>query len=332
MKELIISGLKLKSNFLLAPLAGYADLAFRKTCRENGCTMAYTEMVSVNGLVFSTEKTKELIIFDQTDRPLGLQLFGSEPDRFSAALDKIELKDFDLVDINCGCPVKKVIKNRSGVALMRSVENLSKIIKTVRAKVKIPLTIKIRAGWDNTAINALEIAKMAENEGIDAITIHPRTRTEGFNGPIHYDLAGELVKNLKIPVILSGNIDSPLKAEKLHQDYGFQGFMIGRPTLGNPWIFKQFNSWFYGQAKDESRLPSLEEKYQTILVHLKETIKTRGEKDGILFFRKHIVKYIKHLPDSSYQRAIFLGLRSYDDIISTLNRYFDKLNSEPLKN
>ena len=289
---MIIGRLRLKNSVILAPMAGITDLPFRTIVREFGCGLAFTEMVSANGLLRGKGKTWRYVDSSPNDRPLGIQLFGSDPATLSEAARIAAGKGADLIDINMGCPVKKVIKTGSGAALMRDPERIAAILGAVRGAVELPLTVKIRAGWSPREINALEIGRIAEDFGVDAVTLHPRTVDQGFGGLADWGLIASLKAQLRIPVIGSGDIRSPDDAVRMFQETGCDGVMVGRGCLGNPWIIKNILSRMSGGAPFA---PSLAEREETIRRHLTLATEYYGERVGTRDFRKHLLWYTKGL-------------------------------------
>jgi tRNA-dihydrouridine synthase B len=289
---MIIGRLHLKNCVILAPMAGITDLPFRTIVREFGCSLAFTEMVSANGLLRGKGKTCRYVDSSPDDRPLGVQLFGSDPATLSEAARIAAEKGADLIDINMGCPVKKVVKTGSGAALMRDPQRIATILGAMRGAVELPLTVKIRAGLSHREINALEIGRIAEDCGIDAVTLHARTVDEGFRGVSDWRLIAALKAQLRVPVIGSGDIRSPEDAVRMFQETGCDGVMVGRGCLGNPWIIKNILSRMSGGA---DFVPPLAEREETIRRHLTLATDYYGERVGTRDFRKHLLWYTKGL-------------------------------------
>jgi tRNA-dihydrouridine synthase B len=287
-----VGRLHLKSNVMLAPMAGITDLPFRRTMRAFGCGLAFTEMVSANGLLRGMGKTCRYLDSSPDDRPLGVQLFGADPAALAEAAGIAAEKGADLLDINMGCPVKKVVKTGSGAALMRDPQRVAAILGAVRGAVDVPVTIKIRAGWNHREINACDIGHIAEDCGVDAITIHPRTVEQGFGGASDWGLIAMLKAQLGIPVIGSGDVRRPEDAERMFRETGCDGVMVGRGCLGNPWIIRNILSGMSGEA---ASTPSLAEREATIQSHLALAVDYYGEKVGTRDFRKHLLWYTKGL-------------------------------------
>ena len=247
-----------KKGALLAPLAGISNLPFRLIARAQGCALAYTEMISSNGLVRKTEKTYEYLKTSAEDRPLGVQIFGADPEIMAEAARIVADSGVDLIDINMGCPVKKVIKAGAGVILMKDPDLVARMIEAVKKAVKIPVTVKIRSGWNRSSINAVEIAQIAEDCGADAITVHPRTADQGYSGHADWKIIANVKKAVKIPVIGNGDIRQPQDAVRMLAETACDAVMVGRGALGNPWIFKGISQALNGQAIDY--LPTLKSK------------------------------------------------------------------------
>jgi tRNA-dihydrouridine synthase B len=333
---MIIGRLRLKNGVFLAPMAGITDLPFRAIAREFGCGLAFTEMVSANGLLRGKGKTCRYLDSAPNDRPLGIQLFGSDPAAISEAARIAAAKGADLLDINMGCPVKKVVKTGSGAALMRDPQRVAAILRAVRGAVELPLTVKIRAGWSRREISAFDIGRIAEDCGADAVTLHPRTVEQGFGGISDWGLIASLKMRLRIPVIGSGDIRSPEDAVRMFRETGCDGVMVGRGCLGNPWIIRNILSHLSGRA---ASAPSLTEREETVRRHLALANDYYGEKVGTRDFRKHLLWYTKGLRGGAQFRqaagriadrtAAGEALRSYFQwVTGTSERY--ESSSEPL--
>jgi tRNA-dihydrouridine synthase B len=298
---MIIGHLRLKNGVLLAPMAGITDLPFRTVVREFGCGLAFTEMVSANGLVRGKGKTCRYLDSSPADRPLGVQLFGSDPATFSEAARIAAEKGADLIDINMGCPVKKVVSTGSGAALMRDPQRVAAILGAVRRTVELPLTVKIRSGWNHRETNASEIGRIAEECGVDAVTLHPRTADQGFGGAADWGLIASLKAQLRIPVIGSGDIRGPEDAVRMLRETGCDGVMVGRGCLGNPWIIGNILFRLAGIA---AYAPSLAQREETVRHHLALTSDYYGEKVGTRDFRKHLLWYTKGLRGGAQFRQV----------------------------
>lgn len=295
-----IGSLEVPGNIFLAPLAGYTDRAFRSICISYGAVMAFSEMVSAEAVARGSEKTEALMLRDPNEPFSAIQIFLSRPDQAERALPRILQMNPDIIDINCGCPVPKIVRNGAGSALMRSPETIEDIVRTLSSRSKVPITVKIRSGWDNDHINFLDAARAAENGGASMITMHPRTRTQGYSGKANWHFLQELKQAVSIPVIGSGDAVSPETAVSMLQQTGVDGLMIGRGAIGNPWIFMQTAS-FLKTGTAVSR-PSFSEMYSVIMQHLDLTIAYKGEERACKEMRKHICAYTKGLPASASLR------------------------------
>lgn len=287
-----IGRLQLACPVLLAPLAGITDLPFRILVRRRGCGLAFTEMVSATGLVRGKEKTCRYLDTAEADRPLGLQLFGADPAILAEAVRIVADRGAELIDLNMGCSVKKVTRAGCGSALMREPRRVAAILSAMRKATDLPLTVKIRAGWRPGAVNALEIGRIAEACGLDAVTLHPRTADQAFGGRADWNLIGALKAALKIPVIGNGDIRTPEDADRMLAETGCDAVMVGRGVMGNPWLLGQIIDHRAGRPVS---LPTLAEREQTIREHLEMAVDYYGEVVGTRDFRKHLLWYTKGL-------------------------------------
>jgi nifR3 family TIM-barrel protein len=295
-----IGRLHMKNNIFLAPMAGVTDFPFRMLMREFGCGLAFTEMVSAAGLVRGMEKTDRYLDSSPDDRPLGVQLFGVDPATMAEATRVAEQRGADLVDMNMGCPVKKVVKTGAGAALMRDPERTVAILQAMRKATELPFTVKIRAGWRPNEVTALHIGRIAEDCGVDAVILHPRTADQGFGGKADWRLIAALKERLRIPVIGSGDVRRPDDAVRMFRETGCDGVMVGRGVLGNPWLIKSILHRLSGGPFLD---PSLKERTEIIQHHLAMAVAYRGEKVGTRDFRKHLLWYSKGLPGGARFRA-----------------------------
>ncbi len=316
---MMIGRLRLRNGIFLAPMAGITDLPFRTIVREFGCGLAFTEMVSANGLLRGKGKTTRYLDSSPVDRPLGVQLFGSDPATLSKAARIAAESGADLLDINMGCPVKKVIKTGSGAALLRDPKRVAAILGAVRGAVDVPLTIKIRAGWSRRETNAFDIGHIAEDCGVDAITLHARTVDQGFGGIADWGLIASLKAQLRIPVIGSGDIRNPEDASRMFRETGCDGVMVGRGCLGNPWIIRNILSHMSGGS---ASAPTLTEREETVRRHLSLAADYCGEKVGTRDFRKHLLWYTKGLRGGAQFRHVAGGITDRDAAMEALRDYF----------
>lgn len=300
-QTLQIGDVTLKNNLILAPMAGVTDLPFRLLCKEQGAGLLCMEMVSAKAIYFRNRNTESLLEIDDRERPVSLQLFGSDPDIISEMAKKIEDRPFSILDINMGCPVPKVAGNGEGSALMKNPRLVEEIVtKTARA-VKKPVTVKIRKGFDEEHVNAVEIARIAEASGAAAVAVHGRTREQYYHGKADWDIIRQVKEAVKIPVIGNGDVDSPEAAEAMLQETGCDGIMIGRGAQGNPWIFRQILYWM--ETGEKMGRPSREEVKDMILRHAALLVACKGEYTGIREMRKHVAWYTAGFPNSAKLRA-----------------------------
>ncbi|WP_303864944.1 tRNA dihydrouridine synthase DusB [Alkalibaculum bacchi] len=288
-----IGDLELDNKYILAPMAGVTDLPFRLLCKEQGCSLMYTEMISAKGLYYGDKKTRSLMETLDEEKPIGIQIFGSDP-KIMAKVVKEQINDmtFALVDINAGCPAPKIVKNGDGSALMKNPELLGEIVYAVAKESRIPVTVKIRSGWDDTHINAVEVARIIEDAGANAITVHGRTRAQFYSGKSNWDIIKRVKEQLQIPVIGNGDVKSYKNAISLLDSTKCDGIMIGRGSLGNPWIF----SMLVNQCE---KCPSPQEKIQTAIKHMEMLLEIKPEKVVMGEIRKHIGWYTKGLQGSA---------------------------------
>jgi tRNA-dihydrouridine synthase B len=312
----------------LAPMAGITNLPFRTIARRFGCRLAFTEMVSVNGLVRGSQKTCRYLDSDQNDRPLGVQIFGGDPDLMAEGARIVTDRGADLIDINMGCPVKKVVRSGAGAALLRDPEKAGMIIRAVRRATSLPLTVKIRSGWRPSEITAPIIARIVEDEGANALVIHPRTVDQGFSGTADWTVIRTVKEILHIPVVGSGDIRSPGDARKMMQITNCDAVMIGRAALGNPWIFRNIVE-AEGEGGPPGKCPSvsLEEREQVIRDHLKMETEYSGEEGAVQSFRKHLLWYTKGLRGSAPFRQKISRFHEREPLLAALRAYFEEVNN-----
>ncbi|NLJ83833.1 MAG: tRNA dihydrouridine synthase DusB [Halanaerobiaceae bacterium] len=320
-----IGNLELKVPIVLAPMAGVTDLPYRNIIRKMGCELVYSEMVSSRGLVYGSEKTFDLMEFSSEDGYMAIQLFGDDPEIMAEASRIVERKvNPDILDINMGCPANKVIKSGSGSLLMKNPGLAGEIIKAVVKAVKIPVTFKIRAGWDQNNINAVEIARIGEEMGAAAVTVHGRTREQFYSGQADWEIISKVKEAVSIPVIGNGDIFTPEDVRRMFAETGCDAVMIGRGCLGNPWLFKRaIHLLETGELLPE---PDFQERIRMALYHLREAIAYFGEKRAIPRMRKHIAWYLKGLPHSTEIKEGINGLAKGEEVEDVLNNYLRSLN------
>jgi hypothetical protein len=302
-------------------MAGITDPAFRLMARRTGCDMAMSEMVSAEGLVRNSSKTRKFIEFHPEERPVGIQIFGAEADVLGEAALLIEESGADLVDINMGCPAKKVTRTGAGSALMKNPRHVARVIAKVRRVTNLPLTVKIRAGW-NGNLNFLEIGKVAENEGADAVILHPRTVEQVFTGTSNWDLIGKLRSSINIPVIGNGDIRSASDAQRMLNSTGCDGVMVGRGALGNPWLFRCIRKKLAGNENTDAA-PCLEEKKKLAIEHLRTAVLLFGDQAGLRIFRPHLAWYARGLRGAAAFRNSIAGLRKVLEMEEIIGSFFN---------
>jgi nifR3 family TIM-barrel protein len=316
--KLKIGSLELAENLLLAPMAGITNLPVRLLAREQGASLCFTEMVSVNGLVRDGRKSFELMRSSPEDRPLGVQLFGDDPELLAEGA-RLSGSYADLIDINMGCPVKKVVGGGSGSALLQSPEKIRAIVRALRRVTKLPLTVKIRSGWSSDSINYLLVGRIAEEEGADAVTLHPRTRNQMFDGYSDWSHITELKKILSIPVLGSGDLFTAVDVIKMLQQTGCDGVMIARGALGNPWIFRQSLA-----LKNGAEAPPVapEEIFDVAMRHLELYVADIGEWGAVREMRKHLCWYAKGISGAAQFRGAVNRLDSRAEIETAMREFF----------
>lgn len=314
-----IGNVELGGRVFLAPMAGVTDLAFRLICKEKGCDLLYTEMINAKALCYDDEKTKKMLNIRDEEHPISVQIFGSDPDYMGRATEILNEYPNEILDINMGCPAPKVVKNGDGSALMKNPKLAGVVLKAVVNNSTKPVTLKIRKGWDDDSINALEIAKIAEDAGISAIAVHGRTREQYYSGVADWDIIKQVKETVKIPVIGNGDVFDIKAAIKMLDKTGCDAIMIGRGSQGNPWIFNQINSYLdSGIIVPE---PSVEEKISTAINHLKLALEEDGEYVAVREMRKHIAWYLKGLKKSARLRDEINKIESYEEVVAKLKRY-----------
>ena len=321
MEYINIGNVKIRKTAALAPMAGVADRAFRKVAKEFGAAYLVGEMASCKGLVYSDRKTAELLTVTDSERPMAIQLFGSEPEFVSPAVEIAERFSPDIIDINCGCPVPKVAGNGAGSALMKNPKLFGDIVSAAVKAAKVPVTVKIRKGWDESSVNAVEIARIAEECGASAVAVHGRTRNQMYNGKADWDIIAEVKQALKIPVIGNGDVDSPESCEKMYKYTGCDLVMIGRAACGNPWLFRDIENYFWGKAAEPP--PDTAERMRVMERHIKMLVEFKGEVIGMKEARMQTGWYLKGMPGAAKFRAQCGALSTLDD----LQRLIDKVLS-----
>lgn len=314
-----IGNVEIKGNLSLGPMAGVTDLPFRLLCKEKGVDLVYTEMVSAKGIIFNNKNTKELLTVSDIERPVAIQLFGSDPDILVDAVRRIDHMNFDILDINMGCPVPKVVNNGEGSALMCNPNLVAEIINKVSKATNKPVTVKIRKGFTKDNINSVEIARIAEQNGAAAIAVHGRTRDQYYSGKADWNIIRQVKEAVSVPVIGSGDILTPFDAENMLTQTGCDGIMIARGARGNPWIFEQIKSYLNeGIVKPK---PEFKEVMDMMLDHCRLAIEYKSEYTGIREMRKHVAWYTSGFPGSAKLRDKINEIESIEDLETILEDY-----------
>ena len=321
LKKLKIGNVELENNLILAPMAGVTNQPFRIICKQFGCGMVCTEMASSKAIFYNDQKTKKLLNIEGEKRPISVQIFGSEEESMRYAAKYVS-EFADIVDINMGCPAPKVVKNGDGSRLLLDLEKAKRIMQVVVRDSKVPVTLKIRKGWDKENIVAVEIAKIAQEVGISAITVHGRTRSEFYTGKADWDIIRKVKESVSIPVIGNGDVIDEKSAEEMFEKTKVDGIMIGRGTFGNPWIFRDII--YYLQTGKKLEKPTTSEKLEVIKQHINLAIEEKGE-IAIKELRKHIAWYTKNMKNSSEFRNLINTVETKDELLKYLNEYFKLL-------
>lgn len=312
MEKLTIGNVTLENNLVLAPMAGVTDLPFRVLCKEQGAGLICMEMVSAKGIYYNNKNTESLLTTTEEERPVSLQLFGSDPQIMSEMAKKIEERLFDILDINMGCPVPKVVNNGEGSALMKNPKLVYEIVSQIVKAIQKPVTVKIRKGFDEEHVNAVEIAKIAEEAGASAVAVHGRTREQYYSGKADWDIIRRVKEAVSIPVIGNGDILTAKDAIAMKQQTNCDGFMIGRGAQGNPWIFRQILHSL--ETGEELPKPTMEEVTEMLLRHVRAQIAFKGEVVGIREMRKHAAWYTSGYKNSARLRGKINEVETYEDL------------------
>lgn len=322
-----IKNVEINGKIVVAPMAGISNMTFRRICKSMGASLVVAEMVSDKAITYGNEKTFELLRMNDDERPISQQIFGSDVKSFVEAAKIVEEKmNPDIIDINMGCPVPKVaVKNQAGSALLKNPEKVGEIIKAVVGAVNVPVTVKIRSGWNQSSINAVEIAKIAEANGASAITVHARTRAQGYAGKADWNIIKEVVDAVDIPVIGNGDVVSCYDAKKMLDETGCSAVMIGRGLLGNPWLIKECVEYL-----ESGKLPEVidyNEKIDMMEYHLNKLCEDKTEKQAVLEIRNHLLNYLKGLPENKEVKNRVCRCKSRLEIIEVLENYRNELKN-----
>ena len=319
-----IANLEVKNNVFLAPMAGVTDIAFRGLCVELGCGLVYTEMVSAKGLYYNSENTEQLLKVSDEEKPVAVQIFGSEPHIMAKACDYFnDNKDICLVDINMGCPVTKIVRNGEGSALMRNPKLAAEIVRQVKKASTKPVTVKFRKGFNDSEINAVDFAKEMEQAGVDAITVHGRTREQMYEGKADWDIIRQVKEAVKVPVIGNGDVFSVEAAMQIAQYTNCDGIMVARGAQGNPWLFKQIN---HALKSEEVIYPTHAEVIDMCIRHIKLAVHYYGEAKAVREMRKHISWYIKGMKNCTDIKSLVNTEKSIEGVYKILDNYKKILN------
>ncbi len=321
-----IGSVYIPNRLVLAPMAGVSNTSYRKIVKEMGAGLIYAEMVSANALKFGNDKTMELLKMCEIERPIAQQIFGSDVSTFVSAAKLVEDSMHpDIIDINMGCPVPKVaLRAEAGSALLKNPEKIGEIVAEVVKAVSVPVTVKIRSGWDEDHINAVEVARICEASGASAIAIHARTRSQGYSGVANWDIIKKVKESVSIPVIGNGDITSPIKAKEMLEYTGCDAIMIGRACLGNPWIFKECKEYLEHNILIDN--PSYQEKLDMIKKHFDLLKEDKNSKVALLEIRTHALAYLKNMPESKKYKDLLCKAKTEKEFFQIIKEYEEYLN------
>jgi len=304
---------------LLAPMEDVSDPPFRVLCKEQGADMMYTEFISTEGLIRNAEKSLKKLEFFEEERPLGIQIFGADIEVMTGCVEIIQEANPDLIDINFGCPVKKVVCKDAGAGILKDIPRMVKLTSEIVKSSKLPVTVKTRLGWDDNSRNIVEVAERLQDVGIAALTIHGRTREQMYKGSADWTLIGEVKNNsrINIPIFGNGDVDGPQKALEMKTRYGVDGVMIGRASIGHPWIFREIRHFL--ETGEELATPTIEERVSVCRAHLEKSIAWKGEVLGVLEMRRHYTNYFKGLPNVKHYRNLLVTEKEPQALFDVLN-------------
>jgi tRNA-dihydrouridine synthase B len=314
-----IGDLQIAKPVFLAPMAGITDSVFRQLAREHGAGLVYTELISAEGLVHGGAKTFRLMDFEQKERPIGVQLFGSRPEALARAAQLATEKRPDLIDLNFGCPSRKVVGKNGGAALLKDLTLIEKIVRAVVLATDLPVTVKIRSGWDENSIVAPEVAALCASYGVAAVAVHARTRQQGFSGRADWDVIRQVKQSVEIPVIGNGDVRTPQDGRRMFRETGCDAIMVGRGALGNLWLFEGIADLLEGRALAPG--PSVDERIALCLRHARELVAKKGKFSGVRQMRKHYGWYTKGFPEGARLRGSLVTLESLGEVEETFREY-----------
>ena len=320
MSKLTIGNVTLDNNVILAPMAGVSDLPFRLLCKEQGVGLNCMEMVSAKAIYYNNKNTEELMQIHPEEMPVSLQLFGSDPEIISEMAKRIEERPFAILDINMGCPVPKVVNNGEGSALMKDPKLVEAILSKLVKAISKPVTVKIRKGFNDENVNAVEIAKIAESCGVAAVAVHGRTREQYYSGKADWDIIAAVKDAVKIPVIGNGDVTDAYSAKALQEQTGCDGIMVGRAAQGNPWIFKEITT--YLETGELLPKPTPQQVKEVIIRHAKLQLEFKGEYTGVREMRKHLAWYTTGYPNSARFRQMINSMESMDELLESVELIF----------
>jgi tRNA-dihydrouridine synthase B len=316
-----IGRLKLKSNLILASMAGITDFPFRMLNRRFGCELTFVEMINSRSISHKSKRTQKMPSPYKNEQPLGMQLLGCEEKFMQRAMDVLNEYDFDILDFNAACPVKKVVRRGEGAALLKDPGKLSRILKIVVKMAKVPVTVKIRCGWDKDSVNAVEVASSCQDAGASGVFIHGRTRAQGYSGVVDYGVIGEVKKAIKIPVIASGDIFSPQLAKRMFDETGSDAVIVARGALGNPWIFREITE--YIKSKKIIDRPTPQQVARVAIEHLKMCVDFYGERNGVIIFRKFFSRYTKGFRKVRRLRELSSRVKTAEEMAEIIRKCAD---------
>ena len=321
-----------KFPLLLAPMEDVSDPPFRALCKENGADVVYTEFISSEGLIRDAAKSVMKLDIYENERPVGIQIFGSNLDSMLRSVDIVEKTNPDIIDINFGCPVKKVVCKGAGAGILKDIDKMEMLTREMAKRTKLPITVKTRLGWDEKTIKIVEVAERIQDAGAKAITIHGRTRAQMYKGNADWSLISEVKNNqrMKIPVFGNGDVNSPEKAVEMRDEYGLDGAMIGRASIGNPWFFNQVKHYF--KTGEHLPSPSIIDRIKMAEKHLKMAIDWKGEKLGVLETRRHYSNYFRGIPDFKKHRTIMVTTDHSNELFALFNELKKEFSPQPVFN